>query len=72
MAKRPLSLATLRKVPRPCRWVAQRLVRERSSDQLSPEAWALSLFLSPVADAQGLRFDSEQSLGQRLSMAPAV
>ena len=72
MHKRPLSLPRLRKVPPPCSWVDQRLVRERSIDQLSPEACALSLFLITVADAQGLRFYSEQSLCQRLSMAPAV
>ena len=72
MDKRPLSLAKLRKVPSQCRWVDQRLVRERSLDQRSPEACALSLFLVTVADAQGLSFYSEQSLCQRLSMAPAV
>ena len=72
MDKRPLSLATLRKVPNQCSWVEQRLVRERSIDQLSPEACALSLFLVTVADAQGLSFYSERSLCQRLSMTPAV
>jgi hypothetical protein len=72
MDKRPISLAKLRTVPSQCSWVDQRLVRERSLDPLSPEACALSLFLVTVADAQGLRFYSEQSLCQRLSMAPAV
>jgi hypothetical protein len=52
--------------------VDQRLVRERSINQLSHEACALSLFLVTVADAQGLSFYSEQSLCQRLSMTPAV
>jgi hypothetical protein len=37
-------------------------------DQLSHEACALSLFLLTVADAQGLRFYADRSLGQRLSM----
>src|SRR5438132_8443316 len=46
---------------KPGSWVDQRLVRERYSDQLSPEACALSLFLVTVADAQGLRFYSEQA-----------
>jgi len=72
MDKRPLSLAKLRKVPNQFSWVDQRLVRERYIDQLSPEACALYLFLVTVADAQGLSFYSEQSLCQRLSMAPAV
>ena len=48
------------------------MVRERSIDQLSPEACALDLFLVTVADAQGLSFYSERSLCQRLSMTPAV
>ena len=72
MDKRPLSLAKLRTVPSQFSWVDQRLVRERSIEQLSPEACALSLFLVTVADAQGLSCYSEQSLCQRLSMAPAV
>ena len=72
MHKHPLSPMQLRRVPSQFSWVDQRLVRERSIEQLSPEACALSLFLVTVADAQGLRFYSEQSLCQRLSMAPAV
>lgn len=72
MDKRPISLAKLRTVPSQFRGVDQRLVRERSIDQLRPEACALSLFLVTVAAAQGRRFYSEQSLCQRLSMAPAV
>ena len=69
--KRPLSLSKLRKVPSQFSWVDQRLVRERSLDQLRHEACALSLFLVTVADAQGLSFYSDRSLGQRLSMTPA-
>lgn len=71
MDTRPLSWATRRTVPRQCSWVAQRRVRERSIEQLSPEACALSLLLVTVAKAQGRRFDSEPSLCQRLAMAPA-
>jgi hypothetical protein len=48
--------------------VDQRLVRERSSDQLPHPACALSLFLVTVADAQGVRFYADRSLCQRLSM----
>src|SRR5712691_338961 len=72
MHKHPICLPRLRKVPQQFSWVDQRLVRERYIDQLSPEACALYLFLVTVADAQGLSFYSEQSLCQRLSMAPAV
>lgn len=68
MHKRPISLAKLRRVPSQFSWVEQRLVREHSIDQLSPEACALSLFLVTVADAQGLRCYSERSLCQRLSL----
>jgi hypothetical protein len=70
MPKRPISFPKLRKVPTPCSGVEQRLVRERSSAQLSPEACTLSLFLGTVADAQGLRCSSEQSRCQRVSMTP--
>jgi hypothetical protein len=72
MHKRPLSWARLRTVPHQFSWVDQRLVRERSIDQLSHEACALSLFLVTVADAQGLSFYADRSLCERLSMTPAV
>lgn len=70
MQKRPISLTKLRQVPSQFSWVDQRLVRERSIDQLSHEACALYLLLVTVADAQGLSFYSEPSLCQRLSMTP--
>ena len=43
MHKHPISLAKLRQVPQQFSWVDQRLVRERSIEQLSHEACALSL-----------------------------
>jgi hypothetical protein len=49
--------------------VEQRLVREHAIDHLSAEACALSLLLLTVADAQGLRYDADGSLGQRLSLS---
>jgi hypothetical protein len=70
MHKRPISLPKLRRMPSQFSWVDQRLVRERYIDQLSHEACALYLFLVTVADAQGLSFYAEQSVCQRLSMAP--
>ncbi len=68
MHKRPISLAQLRHVPTPCRWVEQRLVRERAIDQRSPAACALSLCLVTVADAQGLSDYADPSRCQRLSL----
>jgi hypothetical protein len=73
MHKRPISLATLRRVPRQFSWVDQRLVRDHYIDQLSPQACALYLFLVTVADAQGLSDYAEPSLCQRLSLTyPAL
>jgi hypothetical protein len=68
MHKHPIAPAKLRRVPQQFSWVDQRLVRERSSDQLSHAACALSLFLITVADAQGLSYYAEPSLCQRLSL----
>jgi hypothetical protein len=73
MDKRPMSLAKLRRVPRQCSWVDRRLVRDRSIDRLSHEACALALCLVTVADAQGLSYYADPSLGQRLSLTgPAL
>lgn len=68
MDKRPICFAKLRKVPKQFSWVDQRLVRERSIDQLRPHACALYLFLVTVADAQGLSYYADPSLCQRLSL----
>jgi hypothetical protein len=68
MHKRPICSAKLRRVPSQFSWIDQRLVRERYIDQLSPHACALYLFLLTVADAQGLSYYADRSLGERLSM----
>jgi hypothetical protein len=68
MHKRPISLAKLRRVPPQFSWVDQRLVRDHYIDQLSPQAWALYLFLVTVADAQGLSYYADPALCQRLSL----
>jgi hypothetical protein len=68
MLKHPICLSQLRQVPKQFSWVDQRLVRERHIDQLSHAACALYLFLVTVADAQGLSYYADSSLGQRLSM----
>jgi hypothetical protein len=71
MNKHPLSLTRQRRVPQQFSWVDQRLVRERSIDQLSHEACALYLFLVTVADAQGLSYYADRTLSQRLAMSRA-
>jgi hypothetical protein len=68
MHKHPISLSQLRTIPRQFSWVDQRLVRERSIDQLSHAACTLYLFLVTVADAQGLSYYADPSLCQRLSL----
>jgi hypothetical protein len=73
MHQRPISLAKLRKVPKPFSGVAQRWGRERSIAQLSPQACALYLLLVTVADAQGRSYSAAPSLGQRLALTrPAL
>jgi hypothetical protein len=73
MHKRPISVPKLRKVPKQCSWVDQRLVRERYIDRLSHAACALYLFLVTVADAQGLSYYADPSLCQRLALTgPAL
>ena len=71
MDKRPISLAKLRRIPRQFSWVDQRLVRDHYIDQLSHKACTLYLFLVTVADAQGLSYYADASLGQRLSLTGA-
>jgi hypothetical protein len=68
MDKRPISLANLRRVPPQFSWLDQRLVRDHYIDRLSPQACALYRFLGTVADAQGLSYDADPSLCQRLSL----
>jgi hypothetical protein len=68
MHKRPIALDKLRRVPPQFSWGDQRLVRDHSIDQLSPQACALSLFLVTVADAHGLSYYADPSLCQRLSL----
>ena len=66
--KQLICVPKLRKVPKQFSWVDQRLVRERSIDQRSPQACALYLLLVTVADARGLSYYADPSLCQRLSM----
>ena len=72
MHKHPISRTQLRRVPRQFSWVDQRLVRERYIDRLTPEACALYLFLVTVADAQGLSYYADRSIGHRLSLSASL
>ncbi len=47
----------------------QRLVRDRHISRCDPEALALYLFLVTVADAQGLSFYADTSIGRVLSLS---
>jgi hypothetical protein len=69
MQKRLLVPSRVRRVPRQFSWVDQRLVRDRHITRCDPEALALYLFLVTVADAQGLSFYADASIGHLLSLS---
>jgi hypothetical protein len=66
--KHPICPQRVRKVPKQFSWIDQRLVRERHIDRLSHGASALYLFLVTVADAKGISYYSDRTIGKRLSM----
>lgn len=68
MEKHLLDPERLRKIPPQFSWIDQRLVREHHIERLSHAAAALYLFLVTVADASGLSFYSECSIGRLVSM----
>src|SRR6266545_4327031 len=68
MKKRVLNPQRLRKVPSQFSWIDHRLVQENYFLRCDHPAWALYLFLSSVADAQGLSYYSDASLMRRLKM----
>lgn len=68
--KRVICSERVRKIPAQFRWVDHRLVRERHIERCDAHAAALYLFLVTVADAQGLSYYSDASLGRSLSMDP--
>ena len=70
MQKRLLVPSRVRRVPRQFSWVDQRLVRDHHIANCDPEALALYLFLVTVADAQGLSFYADASIGRLLSLPP--
>ena len=68
MQKRLLVPSRVRRVPRQFSWVDQRLVRDRHITHCDPETLALYLFLVTVADARGLSFYADTSVGRMLSL----
>lgn len=68
MKKRVLNPERLRKVPLQFSWIDHRLVRENYFPRCDHSAWALYLFLTSVADVQGLSYYSDASLMRRLNM----
>ena len=69
--KRVLCPERIRQIPVQFSWVDHRLVRERYIERCDPSAAALYLFLTTVADVQGLSYYSDAALVRCLSMAPA-
>jgi hypothetical protein len=70
MQKRLLVPSRVRRVPRQFSWVDQRLVRDHHIAHCDPQALALYLFLVTVADARGLSFYADASIGRLLSLPP--
>ena len=68
MQKKILRPERLRQVPAQFSWIDQRLVRENFLRHGEPAAWALYLVLVTVADAQGLSYYSEATLGRLLQL----
>lgn len=68
MQKRLLVPSRVRRVPRQFSWVDQRLVRDHHIAHCDPEALAVYLFLVTVADARGLSFYADTSIGRMLSL----
>ena len=70
MKKRVLNPERLRKIPPQFSWIDHRLVQENYFLRCDHSSWALYLFLTSVADADGLSYYSDPSLVRRLKMDP--
>jgi len=69
-SKQVLNSERLRQVPEHFSWLNHRLVREHYIEKADVCAWALYLFLTTVADAQGLSYYAEATLSRRLGLDP--
>jgi len=72
IAKYPINIHRVRKVPKQFNWVDHRLVGDRHIDKCTVPAAALYLFLVTVSDAKGLSYYSDRSICNRLSMDPST
>ena len=63
MHKHLLVPSRVRQVPRQFSWIDQRLVRDHHIERCDAQALALYLFLLTVADAQGLSYYADASIG---------
>ena len=70
MQKRLLVPSRLRRIPAQFSWIDQRLVRDHHIEQADCTALALYLFLLTVADAQGLSYYADASVGRQLALSP--
>ncbi|MCP5087030.1 MAG: hypothetical protein GY952_09550 [Rhodobacteraceae bacterium] len=69
MQKRLLLPSRVRRVPRQFSWIDQRLVRDHHIERCDTKALALYLFLLTVADARGLSYYADGSVGRLLSLS---
>jgi len=70
MQKRLLVPSRVRRIPRRFSWVDHRLVRDRHIERCRSDALALYLLLLTVADARGLSYYADGSIGRLLSLSP--
>ena len=68
MQKQILRPDRLRQIPAQFSWIDQRLVRDQFLRRGDPAAWTLYLALVTVADAQGLSYYSDNTLGRLLKL----
>jgi len=66
--KHPLRPDRLRQIPTSFSWVDHRLVRHDYLRRAEPQAWALYLFLTTVADVNGLSYYSDAAIGRHLNL----
>ena len=68
--REPIVPQRRRRIPPQFSWIDHRLVRDGHLQGHSALALALYLFLVTVADARGLSFYSERSIGRYLAITP--
>jgi len=70
MIKKLLRPDRLRHLPSQFSWIDQHLIRHRHLHGCEHSAWALYLFLTTVADAQGLSYYSDASTMRLVKLDP--